>query len=65
MGELLRGWALSECFSFIKDWVEKKVKRQLAHAQKRKGFGWERWSRPWLYDTLRLFEMDPENETVG
>ena len=42
----------SECFSFIKDWVEKKVRRQLAHAQKRKGFGWERWSRPWLYDTL-------------
>jgi len=45
----------SECFSFIKDWVEKKVRRQLAHAQKRKGFGWERWSRPWLYDTLGLF----------
>jgi hypothetical protein len=21
----------------------------------RKGFGWERWSRQWLYDTLRLF----------
>src|SRR3954469_21054058 len=45
----------SECFSFIKDWVEKKVRRQLAHAQKRKGFGWERWSRRWLYDTLGLF----------
>ena len=40
---------------FIKDWVEKKVRRQLAHAQKRKGFGWERWSRQWLYDTLGLF----------
>jgi hypothetical protein len=35
----------SECFSFIKDWVEKKVRRQLAHAQKRKGFGWGRWSK--------------------
>jgi RNA-directed DNA polymerase len=59
---MLRGWVnyfavghSSECFSFIKDWVEKKVRRQLAHARKRKGFGWERWSRPWLYDTLRLF----------
>ncbi len=59
---VLRGWVnyfavghSSECFSFIKDWVEKKVRRQLAHAQKRKGFGWERWSRPWLYDTLGLF----------
>ena len=59
---VLRGWVNyfavghpSECFSFIKDWVEKKVRRQLAHARKRKGFGWDRWSRQWLYDTLRLF----------
>src|ERR1700686_879704 len=59
---MLRGWVnyfavghSSECFSFIKDWVEKKVRRHLAHAQKRKGFGWERWNRRWLYDTLRLF----------
>ena len=59
---MLRGWVnyfavghSSECFSFIKDWVEKKVRRHLAHAQKRKGFGWERWSRLWLYDTLGLF----------
>jgi len=29
--------------------------RHLAHAQKRKGFGWERWNRRWLYDTLGLF----------
>jgi hypothetical protein len=35
--------------------VEKKVMRQLAHAQKR-GFGWERWSRQLLYDTLGLFD---------
>jgi RNA-directed DNA polymerase len=45
----------SECFSFIKDWVEKKVRRHLAHAQKRQGFDWERWNRRWLYDTLGLF----------
>jgi RNA-directed DNA polymerase len=45
----------SECFSYIKGWVEKKVRRHLAQARKREGFGWERWSRPWLYDTLRLF----------
>ena len=45
----------SECFAYIRDWVEKKVRRHLAHARKRKGFGWERWSRPWLYDTLGLF----------
>ena len=59
---VLRGWVnyfavghSSECFSFIKDWVEKKVRRHLAHAQKRKGFDWERWNRRWLYDTLGLF----------
>jgi RNA-directed DNA polymerase len=59
---MLRGWVnyfavghSSECCSYIKDWVEKKVRRHMAHARKQKGFGWERWSRPWLYDTLRLF----------
>src|ERR1700745_278906 len=59
---MLRGWVnyfavghSSECFSYIKDWVEKKVRRQLAQARKRKGFCWKRWSTPWLYDTLKLF----------
>src|SRR3974377_2133001 len=58
----LRGWGnyfalghSSEGFSYSKDWVEKKVRRHLAQARKRGGFGWEQWSRPWLYDTLRLF----------
>jgi RNA-directed DNA polymerase len=58
----LRGWVnyfavghSSECFSYIKDWVEKKVRRHLAQARKRKGFCWKRWNRSWLYDTLRLF----------
>ena len=59
---VLRGWVnyfavghSSKCFNIIKDWVEKKVRRHLARAQKRKGFGWERWSWQWLYGTLRLF----------
>src|SRR5258708_3906383 len=63
---VLRGWVnyfavghSSECFSFIKDWAEKKVRRQLAHAQKRKGFGWERWSRQSLYHTPTLFNSHP------
>ena len=44
-----------KCFNIIKDWVEKKVRRHLARAQKRNGFGWEQWSRQWLYGTLGLF----------
>src|ERR1700740_305369 len=47
---VLRGWVnyfavghSSECFSFIKDWVEKKVRRHMLRARKRKGFGWTRW----------------------
>ena len=59
---VLRGWVnyfavghASECFSFIKDWVEKKVRRHMGRAQNRKGFGWKRWSRRWLYETLGLF----------
>jgi len=59
---ILRGWVrycavgdASRCFGFIKDWVEKKVRRHLMRARKRKGFGWKRWSRPWLYQRLGLF----------
>ena len=39
----------------IKDWVEKKVRRHMLRARNRKGFGWTRWSRSWLYETLKLF----------
>ena len=51
---ILRGWVnyfavghSSECFSFIKDWVEKKVRRHLMQARNRQGFGWTRWNRQW------------------
>lgn len=60
---VLRGWVnyfavghSDRCFSYIKDWVAKKVRRHLMHARKRRGYGWERWSRQWLYETLGLFE---------
>jgi RNA-directed DNA polymerase len=59
---ILRGWVSyfavghsSRCFSFIKDWVEKKIRRHLMRARKCKGFGWQRWSRSWPYDELGLF----------
>jgi RNA-directed DNA polymerase len=60
---ILRGWVryfavgdASRCFGFVKDWVEKKVRRHLMRARKRRGFGWDRWSRRWLYDRLGLFD---------
>ena len=59
---ILRGWwhyfavgDSSRCFSYIKLWVEKKIRRHLMRARKRRGFGWKRWSKQWLYNTLGLF----------
>jgi RNA-directed DNA polymerase len=59
---ILRGWVhyfavgdSSRCFSYIKLWVEKKIRRHLMRARKRTGFGWKRWSKQWLYNTLGLF----------
>jgi RNA-directed DNA polymerase len=59
---ILRGWVRyfavgdsSRCFSYIKLWVEKKVRRHLMRARGRQGFGWKRWSTQWLYDSLGLF----------
>ena len=58
----LRGWVnyfrignSSACFTYIKDWVEKKVRRHLMRARNRQGFGWNRWSRGWLYKNLGLY----------
>jgi RNA-directed DNA polymerase len=59
---ILRGWVnyfavghSSRCFSFIKDWVEKKIRRHMMRARKCRGFGWKRWSRRWMYEALGLF----------
>ena len=59
---ILRGWASyfrighsGRNFGYVKDWVEKKIRRHLMRARKRKGFGWNRWSRQWLYQTLGLY----------
>ena len=59
---ILRGWVQyfaighsSRCFSFIRNWVEQKIRRHLARARGRQGFGWKRWSSRWLYGKLGLF----------
>ena len=59
---ILRGWTnyfrvgnSAECFGNIRDWVEKKVRRHMMRSRKRKGFGWKRWSKEWIYRNLKLF----------
>jgi RNA-directed DNA polymerase len=59
---ILRGWTnyfrignSSRCFTYVKDWVEKKIRRHLMRSRKLRGFGWERWSRKWIYEELGLF----------
>lgn len=59
---ILRGWVTyfrignaGRCFTLVKDWVEKKVRRHMRRARHRRGFGWKRWSRAWIYATLGLF----------
>jgi RNA-directed DNA polymerase len=60
---VLRGWVnyfaigdSSRCFSYVRDWVEKRMRRHVARNSKREGFGWKRWSRRWLHGKLGLFE---------
>jgi RNA-directed DNA polymerase len=59
---ILRGWVnyfrvghASGCFGYIKDWVEKKIRRHQMRARKRSGFGWNRWNRDWFYNNLGLY----------
>ena len=60
---ILRGWVnyfavghSSRCFSFIRNWVESKVRRHLARSRLRPGFGWKRWSRQWMHESLGLYD---------
>jgi RNA-directed DNA polymerase len=59
---VLRGWVqyfavgnASRCFSYVRNWVEQKVRRHLMRARNRPGLGWTRWRRRWLYETLGLY----------
>jgi len=60
---ILRGWVgyfavgnSGRCFNFVRDWVERKMRRHQMRAQKRQGFGWKRWSESWIYQHLELFD---------
>jgi RNA-directed DNA polymerase len=60
---ILAGWLTyfrighaGRCFAYIQHWVEKKVRRHLARAAQRPGFGWKRWSRERLYHEMGLYD---------
>jgi RNA-directed DNA polymerase len=59
---ILRGWVnyfaighSGRCFSYVRGWVEMKMRRHLLRNQQRRGFGWRRRRRAWMYGTLGLF----------
>ena len=59
---ILRGWVnyyrignVARCFNYVEWWVERKLRRHLMRARLRRGFGWKRWSRDWIYSELGLF----------
>ncbi|MCP3995173.1 MAG: group II intron reverse transcriptase/maturase [bacterium] len=62
INSILRGWTnyfrvghSGRCFNYVRDWVEKKVRRHLMRARNREGFGWKRWSSEWIHAELGLF----------
>jgi len=59
---VVRGWVnyfrighSTKTFQYVHLFVEKKVRRHMTRAMKRKGFGWKMWSSPWIYGTLGLY----------
>lgn len=59
---ILRGWVnyfrignVSRCFSYVKWWVDLKIRRHFMRARLRRGFGWKRWSSEFIYRDLGLF----------
>ena len=60
---ILRGWVnyyrignSSQCFSFVRWWMERKLRRHLMRARLRQGFGWKRWSREYIYGSLGVYD---------
>lgn len=62
LNPIVRGWVnyyrighCSRTLTFIKIWVERKVRRFAREAQKKFGFGWKEWSSEIIYDKWGLY----------
>ena len=59
---IVRGWVYdfrighaSRWLTNVKDGVERKMQRHVMRVRHRRGFGWKRWSKVWLYTVLGLY----------
>ncbi|MFC1761799.1 group II intron reverse transcriptase/maturase [Planctomycetota bacterium] len=59
---ILRGWVnyfrvgeSVDCFSYVRYWMERKIRRHMMRARGRQGFGWKRWSSTWIHRTLGVY----------
>jgi RNA-directed DNA polymerase len=62
LNPILRGWVnyyrighCSRTLTYIKIWVERKVRRFARKAQKKFGFGWKKWSSEMIYEKWGLY----------
>lgn len=59
---ILRGWVnyfrvgnSEKVFRFIRDWVNKKLRRHMMRKKQKKGFGWKRWSKEELIKITGIY----------
>ncbi len=59
---ILRGWVRyfaignsSDCFNYVRHWVEQKIRRHVMRARGRPGYGWKKWSMAWVYGEPGLY----------
>lgn len=62
LNPILQGWVnyyrighCSRTLTYVKIWVERKVRRFARKAQKKFGFGWKEWSSEMIYDKWGLY----------
>jgi len=59
---ILRGWVnyyrignSTRCFNYVRDYVEKKIRRHIYKSKQQRGFGWKRWSKQQIYQYSGVF----------